>query len=191
MGADIHNIPSFQGVTFQFENRIKFVRKGNKNPNYAMLLRKLKSFAIEGNDHEMEMIFFANEMRAKRRHELTKLSEKTWNYIYDLTSFYGTSILRPSLGLFAVYVLFFKFNLLIPTQYCTSKLPNLLHLTLTNLIPLPVGLKSSQTAAINCLYGSVDQIPWSLMFLATLEGILGTIFLFLVLLGIRNKFKIK
>ena len=138
----------------------------------------------------MEMKFFAQEMKAKRRSEISSRTEKFWNYLYELLSFYGTSIARPAICLVMTFVVFFGLYLSIPSyRYCESKTSMLSYLAYSNLIPIPTGLKSSQIEITSCLFG--NHIPASMMFLTSLEGIVGAVFLFLFLLAIRNKFKIK
>lgn len=136
------------------------------------------------------MTFFVQEMRAKRPLEREGKAERFFNWLYEVTSFYGSSIRRPCIGLLLIFSISLGLSSAIPTLDCQNKWPYLVHVTLTNMILLPAGYKSGQTVISKCLYGE-EGIPSTIFFLATIEGFLGTVFLFLLLLGIRNKFKIK
>ena len=149
------------------------------------MLRKLKTLAIEVGDHEMEVLFFAQEMRAKRRDEMKgkdKPAERFWNYVYEITSNYGMSVLHPSLCLFIIFCLF---TVLYKVLFAACDVLHIVSLSFKSLVPFTGGIRMAQTHG--CYQEQMDLI----VVVTAIESIFGTIFLFLILLGFRNKFKIK
>jgi len=189
VGTEVKIIPSLQIMNFKFEE--------SHDPDVAICYRKLKQWAIDGADHEKEIFFFAKEMRAKRVYELKRYrADWIWNLLYQVFSYYGTSVFRPAVGLLAVYLIFFGLYWILqiwclPGQQCLNELTYLFYLAGENLFPLPGGIKLKPDVIAECLYGGLKNTPGIMLLLTKLESIFGAIFLFLIILGIRNKFKIK
>ncbi|MBL4808282.1 MAG: pentapeptide repeat-containing protein, partial [Rhodobacteraceae bacterium] len=67
--------------------------------------RRLKELAVQARDHEREQDFFAKELMAKRFYE-TKGFALIPSYLYEWTSDFGRSLLRPVICLIMTWLLF-------------------------------------------------------------------------------------
>lgn len=182
--------PLLSPIKLKFQNYkqdIKLVEK----------YRLLKKFAIEAKDHESEMKYFGFEKRALANLKSTKVSEKIFINLYHEFSNLGQSILRPfSYLIVFLYILFtINFNILIPkSQNCIndeSKFSQIVAIyTLNSALPLMRIDKTQSEEIRGCLFGKT-QLTLSDNLWSTLHFLIGTLFLFLFGLGVRNRFKIK
>lgn len=168
----------------------------------VLKLRKLKAMAIAANDHEKDGEFFAYEMMAKRGVEHTTFWQLLFNTIYWKVSFYGQSYLRPLGWLAASYLGFATHYVWWLQRYVPA--PDAAHFawwfSLKNTIPFlgslfrfapaPEGHVSrfDQVFAQAADTGlNVDAVIQTGVF----QSVLGAVFLFFLLLGLRNKFRLK
>ncbi|MCO6185294.1 hypothetical protein [Rhizobium sp. L1K21] len=167
--------------------------------------RKLKAMAIAASDHERDGYFFAREMAAKRGIEKTDRFELAIDSIYAVLSFYGQSIKRPICGfgisLFG-FSLVYSFILLsaLPLGNSPSfafyySLRNTFPFvnTLFRFAPEPTdeNYKSWFQAALDRVYEQSPAAYEIIDFVAFFQQLIGIVLLFLLLLGLRNKFKMQ
>ena len=122
-----------------------------------------------------------------------------WLFLYGITSDYGRSIIRPLAWL---VVSFFGFLGLYRWQYnayCGRPFPltnpDLMSFTLGNSLPFLSSLNPARRDVLLRLFGEhghADRvaIPFAIETLSSIQSILGAVLLFLLLLAIRNRFRL-
>lgn len=190
---------SFEGSSFEtvpdlrrseFKKHVTFHRMSLKYKNRvheddADKYRRLKELAVTGRDHDKEQEYFAYELKAKRTLELTGF-DYLINLLYEIVSDYGRSISRPFAFLVATWSLFAIY--FTASSDKVSEVSRGMIYSLNLLIPfLPGGLKR-----IERLEDELFSQP-ALMSLGAwpvIEGFLGVVLVFLIVLGLRNRFRI-
>jgi len=208
-----------------------------KVTNLALRYRSLKRMAIQGHDHKNEIMFFAEELNANRKHDCSLMSPE-WliSSTFLALSNYGRSILRPILWWLPItylsalsylssatssntpkglidslcYSLVPFYHWLqgnIPTRFRISWLPETdefigitckggsalsaaFQLSSSKGLIIP-GLadKTLITQAYDCLYNG--NVPFGISWTMGLQTLASAALLFLLLLGIRNRLKLK
>ena len=179
---------------------------GDKND--ASKYRKLKSMAIAASDHVKSGEFFAYEMMAKRGFETKGKFTLFVDYLYGLFSGYGQSFKRPLIWLIGLWVGFACLNIWKIFQELVFKSEldfwqniglsftisarNLIPFfnSLSRFAPSPKGYESWFQKSMNRLETESVNIDF-LTFFGIIEQLIGAILLFLLLLGLRNKFRLK
>ena len=172
--------------------------------------RKLKSMALAANDHERDGEFFAGEMLAKRGTETTSFAGLLFNTLYWKISDFGQSFTLPLLWLFHTFLVFAATNLLVIScliaatratiSSYTQAIAFSIVLSLKNAVPLlgslfrfapaPEGHKGWFQEYYNTLKD--DQATVDLLIsLGVVESIAGGVLLFLFLLALRNRFRLR
>ncbi len=173
--------------------------------------RALKKLSVAAHDHDSELRFFKGEVFAKRRLFFVGL-------LYSLFSDFGRSVLRPlllwALGLFGFAWCYFSqaggrwadvLNWWLPCDAGTGNaVCAALGLSLRNALPLPGGGSAARLDQIYaCLYGIHDNaagelparlrlvIPDTVAFSGVAQSLWSVIMIFLLLLALRNHFRIK
>ena len=173
-----------------------------KDKNDASKYRKLKSMAVAASDHVKSGEFFAYEMMAKRGMEIKKCPELTLNYLYGLFSGYGQSYKRPLASLGIIWASFTFLNMLIVFRTldfldgsffaARLSLHNLVPFisSLARFVPSPDKYVSNFQTTMNGLESDGVNIG-ALTLFGVSQQLIGAILLFLLLLGLRNKFRLK
>ncbi|WP_420408561.1 hypothetical protein [Hoeflea sp.] len=164
--------------------------------------RKLKSMALAANDHEKDGEFFAGEMLAKRGTETKTLFGLLFSTLYWWLSDFGQSYLRPIGWLFVSYLIFAAACLykIWPALTLSDRLWFAAEFSFRSLTPLFGSLFRFAPAP-------EDHVSWyqktyksladagvdidGLIALGVAQSVIGTVFLFLLLLALRNKFRLK
>ncbi len=184
--------PTFTRASFGFSDR------GEAEASY----RSLKRLAATAQDHRTELDLFALETRARRSNRLRWGRPQDWiellaSHLYQLTSDYGRSVLRPVFGLIlSLFVFAFLFAQIGGEGWRfwdwhrpvgVAALAGLLPFGQTRTARLIIeeglcgGLRDSpRSDCLSMIYG-----------LSAIEGLIGAVLLFLLVLGIRNMFRIK
>ncbi len=164
--------------------------------------RELRRMAVEGYDHVNEQAFLKGEIRAKRGTEDRPWHAAYWMGIfYDACSDFGRSIARPfwiwvvsAAGFAALYLALSDNGIALPA--CAKGNPgspvlDALYLAYKNAL-LVIGWESEQklNQVHACLYGE-PQAPSGIALIQLGQNLLSAAVLFVMLLGIRNRFKIK
>ena len=162
--------------------------------------RTIRRMAIQGADYEREQMAFKGELRSRRWTADKWWSIGTWlGLIYDGIADCGHSIVRPVLLWLASVPVFALLYLRAAEQAegwgCSTPFIKALFLAGRNALVLFSGGRDARIAqAYRCLYGGngEPQIPDSVSFVeAFVQVPLSAVLIFLLLLAIKNRFKIK
>jgi len=193
--TDFSNIPNFLATKFSHHVVISDMKitypklrfnqsKNSYKSNDAVKIRRLKELASHAKDHDLELEFFIEELKAKRGYE-TKGIKLFINLVYGLFSDFGRSILRPVVSIVALWFSFgWFYTLLSPKENIIAGL-NYSATKLGVFIPYS---KQASIAFEEKLYTITPDI---VQHLAVFESFLSTAFFALMLLAIRNRFKLK
>ena len=186
-----HHI-DFSKINFNFPKSIGFFFHKSKvqeksNRYYDDMFRRLKMLAKESENYKLVLDFYAKEKRSDYGHNI-----KGWELfgylLYDWLSNYGRSILRPFIGLFVNIILFS-----IPYYFFSEKINksygDALIFSLSQTLSIYSGSRQAKTDTIVSLYSTVEDMPNFVHVCSILEGVLSGIFIFLIILGLRNKFR--
>ncbi len=225
--AKFHLVPDFNQAHFteapQFDDA-DFSKALNRsqdesNVNLSSRWRALKRLAIQGHDHERELIFFAEEIKSQRGIQDKAFpnpvnyfnNEPVWpggarywfGYLYQYSSDFGRSVMRPLFWLmvlgFLFQVLYLKYPVDSEPQENTScnRSEAATYLSVRSASPFLPATSYSENLSRSyaCLYGrnsdGKENIPNAIVFISIFQTILSTILIFLLLLALRNRFRIK
>lgn len=166
-------------------------------------LRRLKEIAENNKDHAAALRFHADEMRAKRWHEMG-FGASLLDMCFSGLSNYGQSIVRPFAALctlmltMILYVVGFAFPLSLNPKDYSQWLSNTLNIDFsTYLYGFELAVSSalpfiSSSRNINKTAGKalIDILPNYFGAISLVYGGLCFLFLFLIGLGLRNRFRI-
>jgi hypothetical protein len=188
----------------------------NGDRDLAARWRALKRLAIQGHDHGRELEFFARELKARRFVEDKWLSAPfLFGWLYQWFSDFGRSVLRP-LGAWAVSTAAFAGLYLSVAGSSSSCLAGsgtpwgaALGISLhKGLVFIGQGSSAVLDRYYACLYGFhsmstvhpppvplperfVSVIPDAAFNLGLAQALVSAVFIFLILLALRNHFRIK
>jgi hypothetical protein len=170
------NIPDFSRAAFfkQPIIREKWNLTGQISKENESTFRFLKDYFLKQNNHQKELEYFNYEMVAKEKS--LPLFQKIPYHLYDIISNYGNSVIRPLWWLLVSFVSFgriFSENFCIKSPYFASFMR----------MVFPI-IQADKVFLLNDLEKISNGVLLS-------QSIINSILLFLLLLGIRNKFKIK
>ena len=194
--ADFKQAPDLDGVDFPLPPAGPLT-SGDKDlvPKY----RAIRRMAIQSADYDREQRAFKGEMRS-RRWKIDKFwhPEGFFGWCYDWAADCGRSIIRPfAIWLLSVFVFAFLYlpggkNAL---DRCASSDGSIfvksLYISGRNALVLSSGGKDDRiTQAYKCLFG--DTIPDGVSFVESFVQVpLSAVLIFLFLLAVKNRFKIK
>ncbi|MBO6807459.1 pentapeptide repeat-containing protein [Thalassospira sp.] len=164
--------------------------------------RALKRLAIQGHDHKHEVEFFAEELRSKRL-MIYKPTDPNWwlSHCFENLSNYGQSIVVPLLWWLltvAVSALMYIATTTpldaLRSNRCVegagSQINSAYQLAFSKGLLIPsLSDRTIITQAYNCLYG--DIVPGIVSVISGIQSLASTILIFLFILGLRNRFKLK
>ncbi len=194
--ADFKQGPDLDSVSFPLPSRWPW-RFGD--PALLPKYRAIRRMAIQGADYDREQMAFKGELRSRRW-----TADKFWHpglwlgVFYDVFADCGRSIVRPaalwlaSVAAFAVLYV----RMADPHNWsCGTPFVKALFLSGRNALVLFSGSRDARIAqAYRCLYGGNGEpdIPDAVSFLeAFVQVPLSAALIFLVLLAVKNRFKIK
>ncbi|MEL7274446.1 MAG: hypothetical protein AAGK33_13545 [Pseudomonadota bacterium] len=173
-----------------------------KDSDDVARFRKLKAMALAANDHEKDGEFFAKEMIAKRGIETTTFFGLLFNSLYWTLSNFGQSFMRPMAWLGASLAFFTAlYAALATTALGFSKALEFgaIH-AIKNLTPVvstivrfgakPKDYVSVYDKRFDALVTNDAPVGWIIV-LSYGQAFIGTVLLFLLLLALRNKFRLK
>ena len=215
-GNTFHKVPDFGDTIFARPPEVAGMEvpppqmKGNKalkiakNKKDAAKYRQLKKMALAANDHEKGGEFFAYEMRAKRGCEKGSIEwyELLINSFYCILSNFGQSYWRPlvclglsSCGFFLYYAISLG-QLFITDERMTFAFWH----SLRNTLPFVSSLFRFANKPKDFLLwydrffkdlAEQKELVETLVNASIIQNFIGLILLFLLLLGLRNKFRLK
>ena len=206
-GAKFKQVPAFNQADFKQAPDLDDVKfplplfwpKGDAE--LIAQYRAIRRMAIQGADYEREQMAFKGELRSRRW-----TTDKWWHFgtwfglLYDVLADCGRSIVRPLLLWQASVVVFAVLYTRLADQgregfSCGTPFVKALFLSGRNALVLFSGGRDARIAqAYRCLYGGdgEPQIPDSVSFLeAFVQVPVSAVLIFLLLLAIKNRFKIK
>jgi uncharacterized protein YjbI with pentapeptide repeats len=182
-GADLH-----QGITFSPPHKFPRLFLDTKSEEAGNAYRTLKLAMNAQHAHSEELGFFLLEMRSTARYQ--KWWVRPFFHLYDKVSRYGASVWRPA-------ALFVGINVAAGLLFsCLTNRPwgwwawdaEVIALTLFGSIPFAPALRSQVPEMAEMFPSNVLVI---IPVIVAVQGLLNAALLFLVLLGIRNTFRIK
>jgi hypothetical protein len=154
----------------------------------ASSFRCLRKMAAQTCDRERELDFFVKEKRASYWHGITGTKLALY-YLYDWCSDYGRSILRPLLFLLIVWLSFAHAYLGVSDREVSEdSRQSALVLSASHTIPIYAVSKDARIRAQNILY-SKEYTPSAIYYLGVTQSLLSSIFIFLIGLALRNRFR--
>jgi len=179
-GTDFKNHVTLHGIAVNFRRRAQY--------GDADKYRRLKELSVNARDHDREQMFFAYELIANRGYETRGL--KTWpSHLYELFGDFGRSLLRPCSWLFGVWFGFGIFYRWLETSDKTNHIWDGLLFSTAQLFPFLGGAKGTLHDAGKVLFGA-PPFDTVINVMALAEGGLGILFIFLIGLALRNRFRI-
>ena len=163
-----------------------------ENAEHSDMYRKLKSMAIDAKDHARELEFFAMEERAKEFWHVGTL-QYIPTYLYYRISDFGRSLIRPFIGLVSTWIAsatIFQ-NILSNTQEYPQT--ESLLLSAIHLFPFFPWSRGSREDLIKAISGaSENESTFNAWVEVTAygESFLALIFVFLIGLALRNRFRL-
>lgn len=208
-GASFKKLPGFNQTSFQqapdlddvYFPRPPFWKIGDRR--LVAGYRAMRRLAIQGHDYDREQMAFVGELRSRRWTTDRWYQPALWlGYIYDAVSDSGRSIARPFITWLVSIVIFglVYWQMSGRIKNCSAAPDHpLIQAMLLSLKNALVGLSTSRDprflAAYDCLYGPPNTqapIPISVTIIEMVAQIPASASLiFLFLLGVRNRFKIK
>jgi uncharacterized protein YjbI with pentapeptide repeats len=189
--SDFKQAPDLDSVSFPIPS---FWGRGDAKlvPQY----RAIRRMAIQGADYEREQMAYKGELRS-RRWTVDKWGPALWlGIFYDGVADCGRSILRPLAIWFASIAVFAAIYLRLSDGWtCGAPFIKALFLSGRNALVLFNGARDARIAqAYQCLFGGNPEpdIPDSVSFLESFVQVpLSATLIFLFLLAVKNRFKIK
>ncbi len=154
-------------------------------------LRYLRQLCSDANDHEREAFYFAYEMKAHRYHRVHP--SMRWLYwLYEFVSDYGRSVWRPFIGFMSVWFLGWMLVAVNGLKTTCEKPITYIEIWpfyLGNMLPF-LGASYHARTSLKCSDGT-DVILNSFGYFVNFSGsILAVIFIFLIGLALRNRFRL-
>lgn len=182
-GATLH-----QGTKFSHASQFPSFFLDTTGSDAANAYRTLKLAMNAQHAHSEELGFFLLEMRSTVPHQAWWAKPFYW--LYDWVSRYGISVWRPAALLIGINIgvgLLFSCLTRRPWGWWAWD-PEVIALTLYGAIPFAPALRS-QVPEMSALFPL--GVPAIVPVIVAAQGLLNAALLFLVLLGIRNTFRIK
>lgn len=184
-----------------YQISISFFRLAT-DPGEVAKFRKLKSMALAANDHEKDGEFFAGEMLAKRGTETRTFFGLLFNSLYWWLSDFGQSFVRPLLWLGGSFVAFAGLCLYLIRDTLTpdDRLWFAVDFSFRNMLPLFGSLFRFAAAPkdhVSWYQKTYEELATAgvdidrLISLGIAQNLIGTVLLFLFLLALRNKYRLK
>ncbi|WP_340642338.1 hypothetical protein [Photobacterium damselae] len=202
VGTKTTNHTSFNGLKYKLKRKALFSKVISENNSESLC--RLKEIAESNKDHAMALRFHADEMRSKRwQKERMGTAASLLDWLFDIFSLYGQSIWRPIVGLLLtiatslLYTVGFCFPILSPSSYAQwfTNMENISYQTwvygfeiaVSRAIPFLGGARVDAAGALTELK-PILSINFSL--LSMLFSLLAFVFIFLIGLGLRNRFRL-
>jgi hypothetical protein len=199
--ADFKQAPDLDGVSFPLPSARPW-RPGD--PDLIPKYRAIRRMAIQGADYEREQMAFKGELRSRRWRIDKWWDPSSWlGVLYDGIADCGRSITQPAIAWGATILAFAAFYWSRAVRGAEARCADgggafvqALYLSVKNGLVLFAGTRDARVnQAYVCLYtGSAEQphIPASVTFVETLlQFPISAVLIFLVLLAVKNRFKIK
>jgi hypothetical protein len=196
--ATFNNVPDFRNSGFEFSPILYGIGVGDPKTNRAAeaedadKYRRLKVLAADAKDYQGELRFFADELRAKRGYETEGWWAIRLNKLYERSSNFGQSVARPFGWLVGLILLsgVVRVGACLPSSlgaigpHFAMALADTALLVGSDKWELRMNALPEAVKACSFDYGLLQHVA------ALLQSGLGLVLLFLVGLGLRNRFRI-
>jgi|GEM_PF-5224761 len=172
------------------KNIIEWIEAEQYLPQNTSRFRVLKDFAQQNNDHLTALKYFSYEMKSE---EKTKDQFSFISLSYRLLSNYGRSVVRPLISLLLIIGFFLIVNFSIiegNDSNCNTRFNSILIITINNSIPFNLAFDKPTIDCAHMVYGTGERRPLSYQVLDLAQKILSYLVWFLLVLSLRNRFKI-
>ncbi|MGF1732138.1 hypothetical protein [Photobacterium kasasachensis] len=169
-------------------NRTNGICRKAIDPVDATRFRRLKEISDSNKNHEKALYFHAQEMKAKRWHEIgffPSLLDKSFSAICD----YGSNISRPFIALIANIFLFSLIYSHLPKIKSSSFWDALIFSASNSFSFIPIS-RGARNTGLEILFGGNGEYGYWIYSIIGLQSILSLTFIFLIGLGLRNRFRI-
>lgn len=181
---------SVSNFKYEEDQILMWIENEDYHTENSARFRVLKDFAQQNNDHLTSLKYFSYEMKSE---EKSKDQFQFFSKIYGVFSNYGRSIIRPVITLSLIVVLFLAINLISINKSesnCNSIFNSILIITVNNSIPFDLAFDESTIKCAYKVYGTGERRPLMFQLIDLLQVILSYLAWFLLLLSLRNRFKI-
>lgn len=214
--ARFTKIPDFRYTNFNRPPEVAGMRVGEPemqgnwpldkatHKNDASKFRKLKSMALSAHDHAQDGYFFSREMLSKRGWE----TRGSWSLLLDsgyrALSGYGQSVTRPLVGFcasFVVSAIYYALFVLTQAMPLEKSLGFSAEYSFRNTFPLtntlfrfalqPNDYESEFETRMSLVANSASVWMDAIIHFSVAQQAIGAVLLFLLLLGLRNRFRMK
>jgi hypothetical protein len=175
--------------TFGWPLKLSRVAEDSKD---GAKLRRLKEISETNKDHQAALRFSADENRARRWIETAWLGS-VLDMAFSFFCNYGQSILRPFLWLLAIFIGWAGIYKSIAASTLTAwwegcGWAQAFILSASNSLPFLPQSRDLREDALKALYGTDPSLCIDILMI--IQGILSFVFLFLIGLGLRNRFRL-
>ncbi len=150
----------------------------------AACLRRLRELTENNRHHDAGLDFFALESRVMRKSGHWGRLRSALDCLYEWASNYGRSILRPLFWWLFFMLLFFVIYWLVGQD---AKWQDALNLALSNALPFILSSRGQAEDVFQVLFPGKTVWP---VVLTYLQSFLSLVFIFLIGLGLRNRFRL-
>ena len=192
VNTKLSNQLSLHGLTCKLKTlRNRFGFRVAQNIDDIERLTRLKELAETNKHHALALTFHADEMRANRWQAGTPALSSVMDLAFDLLCKYGRSVMRPFLLLVSTWPLFGLIYATMLSQLHSVKdiWGSVLTFTVMNSIPFLAIGRESRNAIKNSLFDGFSHMNWLYLTIG-LQGVVSVSLLFLIGLGLRNRFRL-
>ncbi|MCF6442652.1 hypothetical protein L1077_24830 [Pseudoalteromonas luteoviolacea] len=175
--------------------KVQLNRKKNKgvilesasDPEDAERFCRLKEIADSNKNHDKALAFFAEEMRARRWNSISSF-ESILDGIYSFSSNYGQSVKRPIVLLMFTIFLFAQFTCSYGEREARGKFESALVVSIATITPFMAISREARKSSLDKIFN--NGVPERYYLYSYLYSFSAFILIFLVGLGLRNRFRI-
>lgn len=200
--VDVRSIPDFVNTKLSNQLSLHRIKCELKRKRYRGIFQiasdaddieranRLKELAEANKHHSLALHFHAIELRAKRWQSQSGLRSSMLDVLFDMLCNYGQSVYRPLIIWVMLTILCaIAYGALFRTQVTTLKqVANALIFSFTNSLPF-LNTANEGRKAMESLFEPSTVISYVLPLMMT-QGVLSVLMVFLLVLGLRNRFRI-
>jgi hypothetical protein len=192
VNTKLSNQLSLHGLTCKLKTpRNRFGFRVAQNIDDIERLTRLKELAETNKHHALALTFHADEMRANRWQAGTPALSSVMDLAFDLLCKYGRSVMRPFLLLVSTWPMFGLIYATMLSQLHSVKdiWGSVLTFSVMNSIPFLTIGREGRNAIKSSLFEEFSHMNWLYLTIG-LQGVVSVSLLFLIGLGLRNRFRL-
>lgn len=191
VNTKLTNQLSLHGLECQLKRtRNRFCLKKAIDLADAERANRVKELAEANKHHALALRFHADEMRAKRWQSGTGNFSSILDLVFDLLCDYGQSVFRPAM-LWVLSIFAFVLPYAALAKECmtsVSQASKLLIFSLSNSLPFLTSAGAARTEGLKLFDDNIMYIAVLPLMMA--QGVVTVILMFLIGLGLRNRFRL-